>query len=255
MIWRRAWLGAIFNVMKRLFICLLLAVATLGGANAQVTPKEEVDLSNIRKPHFNIGIIGGFDRNYHITDVSYMTDYQYSKYAPGSTYGIQLGFTPVNWLTLRLDGVMVQKNYYRSHVISSTHQSFPDTTTNQYVNVPLALQLNVGKLVKLHAFGGGYVGYWLSSHRVGRSMGVFGNPEYDTYIDFDSPESQLRDNRLDWGFTYGAGLSTVLFKHLQVGAEIRWYYGMMDIQKPYMQNLNPRYNTTMAIQGGVSYWL
>lgn len=245
----------LFIVMKNLFVFLLLSAVSLAGIRAQVTPQEEVDLSKVRKVHFNVGLLGGIDRNYHIVNMSYMTDYQYSPYAEGTSVGVQLGFTPVNWLTLRLDGVVLEKNYHRSHVISNTHQSYPDTTNNQYLNVPLAIQLNVGKLVRLHAFGGGYVGYWLTSHRKGRTMGVFGEPEYDDYVDFNTEESRLRDNRLDCGLTYGAGVSTVLFKHLQLGAEIRWYYGMMDIQNAYMENLNPRYNTTMVIQGGVSYWL
>ena len=42
---------------------------------------------------------------------------------------------------------------------------------------------------------------------------------------------------------------------IEVGAEIRWYYSITDIQKPYMTNLNPRYNTAVAFQAGLSYWL
>lgn len=237
--------------MKKQLLILSFLLATIGVA-AQVLPKEEVVLP--RKSHFNIGVVGGIDRNYHIVDMSYMDDYKYSKYADGLTYGLQLGFSPCKWLTFRLDGVIIDKNIYRDHVATSG-TSYPDTTNNQYVNVPLALQLNVGKTVQLHLFGGGYYGYWLTSHRKGRTMAVYGNPEYDIDVDLNSEESLVRDNRTDVGLTFGTGLSIVLIKHLEIGAEVRWYYGMMDVQKEYMTNLNPRYNTTMAIQGGISYRL
>lgn len=231
---------------------LFLALVLAGTVSAQVTPKEEVVLTG-RPTHFSVGVLGGFDRNYHIVDMAYMADYKYSKYAPGMSYGLSLGFSPWKWLTLRVDGMMVDKNYYRDHVVNQNNTSYPDTTLNRYLNVPMVVMLNVGNTVRLHAFGGGYVGYWLSSHRIGRSMGVMGNPSYDADVDFSSPESQMRDNRNDLGLTWGGGLSFVVKRHFEIGAEVRWYYGMQDIQKPYMTNLNPRYNTTFVIQGGVNY--
>lgn len=238
-------------MIKRQLLILFLLLATLS-ASAQVLPKEEVAPTN-RPTHFSVGVMAGIDRNYHFVDMSYMDDYKYSVYAPGSTYGLQLGFSPWKWLTLRVDGMLVDKNYYRDHVVNQNGVSYPDTTTNQYINIPAVLQLNLGGIVRFHAFGGGYYGYWLTSHRKGRSFGVFGNPEYDVDVDFSTPESQARDNRRELGLTFGGGISGVILRHIEVGIEARWYYSVTDIQKPYMSNLNPRYNTTMAIQGGISY--
>lgn len=228
--------------------------AVMAAAMAQVTPQEEVvKNSGINKfSHFGIGIVGGMDRNYHIVNMGYMGDYHYSNYAPGNTFGLQINYAPLRWLSFRLDGVMIQKNYYRDHVVGGS--SFPDTTTNEYVNVPLVAMITVGKTVRLHAFGGAYAGYWLTSNHKGRAMGMSGNPTYDVDVDFSSAESMKRDNRQDAGFTYGAGLSGLIMKHIEVGAEIRWYYGVLDIQNEYMTPVNPRYNTTMVIQGGLSYW-
>lgn len=237
--------------MKKQLFLLLLWVASLG-VFAQVTPEETV-VRPTPNTHFSIGVLGGIDRNYHIVEMSYMDDYQYSVYAPGKTYGLQLGFSPWKWMTLRVDGMMVDKNYYRDHVVSQNNMSYPDTTTNQYVNIPAVLQINLGKTLRLHAFGGAYYGYWLTSHRKGRTMGVFGHPTYDVDIDLESPESQVRDNRQEWGWTWGGGVSALILKHFEIGVEGRWYYGVSDIQKSYMTNLNPRHNTTMAIQGGVNY--
>lgn len=204
--------------------------------------------------YWNFGVTGGMDRNYHIVDMSYMNEYHYSKFAEGSSYGVQLGFSPVRWLTLRVDGVILQKNYYRDHVIGSTGISLPDTTLNKYVNVPVVLMLNVGKTVRLHAFGGGYWGYWLESVRKGKAYGMNGIVSFTSEMDFETAESQARDNRTDAGLVWGCGLSGVIAKRFELGVEAKWYYGLLDIQKDYMAHLNPRYNTTFVMQGGLSVW-
>lgn len=170
------------------------------------------------------------------------------------SYGLQLSFSPLRWLSLRVEGVMLEKNYYRDHVIGGTATSLPDTTINQYVNVPAVLMLNVGKKVRLHAFGGGYWGKWLTSARKGVTYAMNGLVTYEEDLDFESAESQVRDNRSDFGLVWGGGISTVIKRHLEIGVEAKWFYGLNDVQKPYMAQLNPRYNTTVVFQGGLSYW-
>jgi len=242
--------------MKRYFILTLFLIAALPSLLAQAGEVVEpiVDQPVEKQRYFNIGVTGGLDRNYHIIDMSYMGDYRYSKYAEGSSYGVQFGFTPLSWLSLRVEGVILQKNYNRSHVIGGTTTSLPDTTCNKYVNVPVMLMLNVGKKIRLHAYGGGYWGRWLESRRTGVTYGMNGPVSYSEEVDFDSPESQVRDNRTDIGLVWGGGISGMIKKRFEVGIEARWYYGLKDIQNDYMAQLNPRYNTTVVLQGGVSYW-
>ena len=236
-----------------LLLSLLASATVLQAQNAETLVPQEGQAAE-KHLYWSVGVTGGLDRNYHIVDMSYMNDFRYAKYAEGSSYGLQLGFTPVNWLTLRVDGVMLQKNYLRSHVIGGTTTSLPDTTYNKYVNVPVVLMLNVGKTVRLHAFGGGYWGRWLESRRTGITYGMNGLQSYSEEVDFDSPESQVRDNRTDIGFVWGVGLSSVIKKRIEVGVEARWYYGVKDIQNDYMAHLNPRYNTTFVLQGGLGFW-
>ena len=233
---------------------MLLAACVPMWAQEVEVPAQLEEPTVERNRHWSVGVTGGLDRNYHFVDMSYMNEYHYSKYAEGNSYGVQIGFSPLNWLTLRVDGVVLQKNYYRDHVVGGTNMSLPDTTYNKYVNVPVMLMLNVGKTVRLHAFGGGYWGYWLESSRKGVTQSMNGLVTYSEVVDFDSPESQVRDNRTDVGLVWGCGLSGVIMKRIEVGVEARWYYGLYDIQKDYMAHLNPRYNTTFVIQGGVSYW-
>lgn len=240
---------------KRLFLLLLLVAAFVPMMAQEVEVPAQLEEPAVEQNwHWSVGVTGGLDRNYHIIDMSYMSDFRYTKFAEGSSYGLQLGFTPVNWLTLRVDGVMLQKNYIRSHVVSGTTTSLPDTTYNKYLNVPVVLMLNVGKTVRLHAFGGGYWGRWLESRRTGITYGMNGLESYSEEVDFNSPESQVRDNRTDIGFVWGGGLSGVIKKRIEVGVEARWYYGVKDIQNDYMAHLNPRYNTTFVVQGGLSFW-
>lgn len=240
---------------KRIILLFTLLTATVV-LSAQSVEAVEPGAGQPAEKHlfWSFGVTGGLDRNYHIVNMSYMNDYHYAKFAEGNSYGLQLGFTPLRWLTLRVDGVMIQKNYYRDHVIAGMNASLPDTTTNQYLNVPMVLMLNVGKVVRLHAFGGGYWGKWLKSTRKGIAHGMNGQSSYEEEVDFESPESQVRDNRTDIGLVWGGSLSGVIKKHIEVSVEARWYYGLYDIQKDYMTHLNPRYNTTFVLQGGLSYW-
>ena len=141
--------------MRKYFILglfMLSAVSTLMAQNVEAVGPEAGQTAEKHR-YWSAGVTGGLDRNYHIVDMSYMNDYHYSKFAEGSSYGLQLGFSPLRWLTLRVDGVMIQKNYYRDHVIARMNASLPDTTCNQYLNIPVVLMLNVGKTVRLHAFG------------------------------------------------------------------------------------------------------
>lgn len=214
-----------------------------------------------RSYHWSLGLVGGMDRNYHQVNMSYMSDIKYDTYITGATFGIQATYNPWKWIGLRLDMVLIEKNYHMDHVSrmgQSVYAVTETTTENLYFNAPLMLDLSFGRRVRIHLNGGGYVGYWLSSHREGSSYSMthmmYGTNDAD-YFSEDVTFSEVRDNRLDAGFVWGAGLTVDVWKGLKVGAEVRWYYGVLDIQNDYMRNLNPRYNTTMAIQGGVTWSL
>ena len=208
-----------------------------------------------RTRHFSFGITAGMDRNYHVVDMSYMSDMKFDNYRTGYVYGVKIGYAPQQWLSFNIGAVMIQKNYHMDHVFRyyNLFYSLPTTTTNEYINVPLDMKLSIGRVVKIHAFGGIYGGYWLKSHRKGVTYSFSNDREcpFDEDVEFN----EKRDNRIDKGFTWGAGISGKILGRIEVGAEVRWFYGTEDIQKPYMLNLNPRYNTTIAIQAGLSYWL
>lgn len=246
-------------------LCFCLSLAKAQVSDDSVTPPADTP----KTTHWTLGVLGGYDRNYHQIDMSYMKDMKYDKYAQGMTFGVQTAYNPWKWLAIRADVVLIDKNYHMDHVSQRQYQAdiiTQTTTENRYINVPLMLDLSIGRTVRLHVFGGGYVGYWLSSRRFGTSYSMTymiyqsGDPYDETVLasnNFDEkvPFNETRDNRLDAGFVYGAGLSVKAWKELTINAEARWYYGVLDIQNDYMRNLNPRYNTTFALQGGIAWSL
>ncbi len=240
----------------KLFYSALLLMCMVGiGMQPLAAQEEPAADSSPRVRHWVFGLNAGLDRNYHSVDMVYMTDMRFDKYREGSVFGFRIGYAPTKWLSINTGAVLIQKNYHMDHVFQyyNLRYSLPTTTTNQYVNVPLELRLSVGNTVKIHAFGGVFGGYWLSSHRSGTTYSFSNDRNYE--FDEDWEFNDKRDNRLETGFTWGAGISGMIIGRIEVGADIRWYYSTSDIQKPYMVNLNPRYNTAFAIQAGVSYWL
>lgn len=247
------------KIKQRLSAIPIVRAVILGvliAATTTVAAQEDGDSAAApRTRHFSVGIMAGLDRNYHIVNMSYMADMKYDKFRTGTAFGIRLGYSPWKWLSFNLGAVLLQKNYHMDHVFQyyRLYYSLPTTTTNEYINVPLEMKLSVGRTVKIHAFGGIYGGYWLKSHRKGVTYSFSNEREYT--FDDDVEFNDKRDNRIDKGFTWGAGLSGKIKDRIEVGVEVRWYYGVDDIQKPYMRNLNPRYNTTITFQAVVAYWL
>ncbi len=253
--------GALFlyhQPVKMKKTTLVLTLLLTAAAAQALTPA--ADSSAAKETRWSLGINGGWAQNRHSIDMSYMKDIEYDKTANGFSAGLQACFYPVKWFALRADLDLVQKNYNMNHVfIYYGNRTVTSTyTTNDYLSLPIVVQFSAGKMVRVRAFGGGYVGLWLRSHRKGTSYSctytIYGD-EASNAFDSDMEFSTVRDNRFDAGLTWGAGLSGIIAKRIEVGVELRWYYGLTDIQKNYMTNLNPRYNTTMVVQGGISYWL
>lgn len=243
--------------MKFRFLAIFL-ILSAGTLMAQESAADSASAASApRARHFAVGITGGIDRNYHSVDMSYMQDYKYDEYCSGTAFGLQLSYMPFNWLAVRGGAVLLDKDYSMNHIFqyeggSSSQRIVNNTyTANRYVNFPLIADLSFGRAVRLHAFGGGYYGYWLSSHRSGvsHSMGGGSSDNFDEEVVF----SPVRDNRQEYGFVYGGGVSAAFIRCLELFAEARWYYSVTDIQNPYQLQLNPRYNTTLVFQGGARY--
>lgn len=206
---------------------------------------------------WSVGVFGGASHNHHDINTWYAIDMKYSDMS-GYTLGVTGSCYLTGWLSLRADVLWVQKNFRMDR--DSPYVSFMYTeSTNDYFSVPVTAVLSMGRTVRLCGFFGGYVGYWMSGHRKGKSYpilssmtGVF--DDEITCFDQDYEFNSTRDNRFDAGLSYGAGLRCAIVKKIDLSLDVMWYYALTDIQKAYTRNINPRYNTTRAIQFGVSYW-
>lgn len=205
---------------------------------------------------WNAGLSGGISTNTIDIDVAYASDLRYAS-SNGFNVGATVAYHPTGWLSFNSGVLMVQKNWSLSrHNAQVT--SVKTNATNNYIALPLSMEISMGRTFKVCGFFGGYVGYWLSGHREGKSLSVsylVSGASDDMNYDEDYQFNTLRDNRLDAGLTYGVALRCDVARLLQISAELRWYYGLTDLQKNYMENLLPRYNTTRTISLGVAYWL
>ena len=245
-------------ITKRHSFLLLLFVALAGTAVSQSgdgTFRSSM-LPDTAASRWSVGLFGGTTKNHHVINTLYATDMKYTDLG-GFTAGATASWHPKGWLSLRADITMVQKNFRLDR--DNRHLPFAYTeSTNNYLSVPVTAVLSLGRTFRVCGIVGAYAGYWLSGHRQGQSLSVTylvtNNQEY-THFDEDYTFNSVRDNRFDAGLVFGGALRCTLFKKLDLSAELRWYYGLTDVQKAYMTNLIPRYNTTRSLQFGLSYWL
>lgn len=205
---------------------------------------------------WSAGAFGGITNNHHVINTLYANDMKYTDLG-GYTAGITASYHLKGWFSLRADVSMVQKNYRLDRDNRFLPFAYTESTNN-YLSVPVTAVLSLGRTFRLCGVAGAYVGYWLSGHRQGQSLSVTylvtNNQEY-THFDEAYTFNSTRDNRFDAGLVYGFALRCTIAKKLDLSAELRWYYGLTDVQKQYMSRLNPRYNTTRSLQFGLSYWI
>jgi hypothetical protein len=129
--------------------------------------------------------------------------------------------------------------------------------TNDFVEAPLFARYSFGKRrVSGFVDAGGFVGWWMGSHREGVAMGMSLDTynetipfySYDEDVSFDS----RRDNRFEAGLLAGGGIAVQLGPY-GLFATVRWTYGLTDLQKNYQQNLVARYNNTVFLQTGILF--
>ncbi len=245
--------------LKLLTLLLLLPVASVAWAQSKDGSDESTFPGNLfpKKIYsqWSLGVFAGPASNHHVIDVAYATDMKYTDKS-GYSVGVGASFHPTGWLALRADVAMVQKNYR----LDRDNRFLPfvyTESTNNYLSVPVVAVLSAGRNFRVSGIVGGYAGWWLSGRREGQSLSVSylitGN-QADTFFDEEYKFNDSRDNRFDAGIVYGFAAQCTIVKKVELSAEMRWYYGLTDVQKNYMTNLNPRYNTTRVIQFGAAYW-
>lgn len=208
------------------------------------------------KAQWRIGVSGGTDYNWYAINTNYQTDYHYD----GAWGWSAAMFTQYNfrqWLGLRAELEATERNYhfYRSSALSGTNY----ITHNTYLQLPVMAQFSFGDAVgtqgaSLRGFVnvGVYAGCWLT----GRQKGTQYNPLDDKAYDIDNAYqfNNEKDQRADFGLAGGLGVEYRFFEHWACHIEGRCYYSFISAVKPYMLIEDNRYNTTLDIQAGFSYF-
>jgi hypothetical protein len=178
----------------------------------------------------------------------------------GASVGIPLLYQFESGFALGTGVLYVTKNYNFGR--TGEKNSFDSDVlrgvwTNGFVEAPLFVRYSLGtRQVRGFVDAGGFVGWWTSSHRKGMAMGMSLNTynetvsfyPYDEDVSFD----HQRDNRLQAGLLMGGGIA-IRVGPCDLFADVRWTYGLTDLQKNYQQNLVARYNNTVFLQTGVLF--
>ena len=234
-----------------LFACGCLTAQGKGAAAATA------DGDTVAVPTFPCWSVGaGIGLNLNIPDVemAYMTDAVYDP-AFGLGGSLDVAYRPFTWLAVHSGIHFIPKNYTYLHTATVGDQTGAvgvNSTTCNYLDVPLMADLSIGRKVKWHLFFGGYIGFWLNGKRSGATIPLL-NSDNDASFSEDYVFNSTRDNRFDAGVIFGTGLSIACSRVVDINIGFLNLYGVTDVQKNYMMQLNPHYNTTIVLQAGVSF--
>lgn len=207
-----------------------------------------------------VGVEGGANRNYLITNTSDKPffDYQHSN---GYSIGVPIRyqFPKLLWFGgIQAIPSFVQKNYrmQRTGFYSDMYQQYD----NSYLELPIMAQFRFGGHINKEQslYGilnlGGFGGYWMSSHVKGRALSPMDLTNYQEF-DEDYTFSDVKDNRFELGGLAGIGLQYMPTKKFVISIEGRYTPTFTDQQKAYSENQTPRYNDTYNVLVGVQYQL
>ena len=205
-------------------------------------------LTAVAHAQWRVGATIGTSANHYRMDRQYMSDYHIND-RWGLTMGVTGQYDFTEWLGVRADFNWTQKN----HRVLRDRIPMDYKYVNNYLQLPVMASFSFGGQ-KLRGFCnlGVYGGYWLSSNYSGVDYNSFVGAPYDVkgHVDFNSD----RDQRWDCGFVGGLGVEYRFARHWGAQVEARYYYSTTCVQKQYMRVKDYRYNSTLALQAGVSYF-
>ncbi|MFR9602776.1 MAG: porin family protein [Rikenellaceae bacterium] len=203
-----------------------------------------------------VGVSGGYTYNTLDAEVGYYYTMDYkSRGGYSVSLPVEYSFAGqgVEWLALRVEPSLITKNYtyerlYGTYIVDQQNY------TNAFVDLPIMAKFAIqsGRFTG-YLNAGGYIGYWASSS----SFGYYSTFEYqdfthiyfDERIEFDS----RKDNRFEAGLVLGLGVEYEITQRVGCFVEAKYMHSLTDMQKDYMINQYPRYNSTILAQVGVMY--
>lgn len=221
------------------------------GISADTTGGKKAPLQTFNHK-WSVGVAVSGNINIMTTGTAYMSTVTYYPFL-GTGIGINANYRLFKWLSFRVGAMSLMKSHRWENAltINGNTASTSSVYENRFVNIPVLADFSIGKKTRFHLFLGGYLGYWTNGHIIGSEIPFLSlNDEgVNNDYEFDS----RRDNRFEAGLAYGLGLAIPLSNRLEMDIDLITHYGLTDMQKKYMRQQNPRYNTTTMLQLGLAY--
>lgn len=217
---------------------------------------------------FSVGVQAGYSQNYLLTNASGLISTQY-KSLPGFAVSVPVMYSVADWFSIKTTPGYMQKNYQMQR--TGFYQGIYQSNTNGYVQLPIMGHFSFGgDNLRGYVDLGGFAGYWMGAHVMGRMPNILKQPAYtdatsnaqpnnvfDEYTAYEYNEkyqfNTTKDKRLELGVLAGAGLSYQLNDSYQIFGEATYYNGLTDLQKKYETGQIPRYNQTYVFSVGVMF--
>ena len=200
---------------------------------------------------WSLGVKGGWDITSITRSDASRVDETYSPVG-GYEAGIQARYGFRDWIAIRADLSVMR----RSHRMDR-HLNYLDSLYTEHHNLYLMLPVTVdfsfgGKHLRGHALLGGYAGFWLRDHIMGKTYWM---TDYYVYFnDFDEMRTfTAEDRRFCAGLTGGLGLSYAITDHWGLNLEALYYYDLTSHHKGYPHLRDPRYLNTLSVTFGVNH--
>jgi hypothetical protein len=211
-----------------------------------------------------LGIKGGLTRNY--TDLP-ISGALFIKNEANT--GFETAFSLVaginKWLSIETDPGILQKD--NALIRSGTFQGIYEDFKNIYYQLPIKVRFSSsGKQAYFYAMTGCYLGWWASGKIKGEvpeilnitnALAANGQPaetfsvsSYDSNYSFDG----RRDNRVEFGWTVGAGYLHNIGRRYVIYAEIDYQQAATSSKKNTARESAP-YNRTLCLALGANYRL
>lgn len=144
-------------------------------------------------------------------------------------------------------GYQRKGNKYTNQAWDSNKNIIDDSTylvkTNlDYINIPLYVRFNLGRTSKFYIQAGGYYGYLVHANFTGLRLGEM------------VKKVSIRDGLFphDFGIIAGGGIETPIREGLGVVLDIKYQYGLKDLNKDHLMvgNSQPLKNKGLAMSMG-----
>ena len=170
----------------------------------------------------------------------------------GYDFGINGKYAINNWLAIRADLSLMQRNHRLQRHLNYISPVYTDHL-NTYVSLPVMADFSFGgQKLRGHLLLGGFCGYWISQRVKGITYGM---TDYAVFFnDFDEQRLFTReDRRFNAGLTIGVALSYSLNEYIDFNLDALLYYDLVSHHIGYANLQDYRYLNTCSVTFGISY--